>query len=583
MTVERVITEHMDLWTGAVTQKSGSGRGSRSKRELTGIKKLRELILELAVRGKLVPQDSNDEPAQNIVSKFREKRLRIGAKQPRKHPSSNTTETHPFIAPARWQWIELSDCCTLENGDRSKNYPNKSALVDAGVPFVNAGHLMNFTVNESEMTYISEERFEILRSGKFQIGDILFCLRGSLGKCALVTEVARGAIASSLIIARPLLSEIAPFLMLYLRSGLAESMIRRYDNGTAQPNLSGKDFGKFSIPLPPLAEQHRIVEKVDELMALCDQLEQQTGDQIEAHERLVDTLLDTLTRAGDATELAENWARVQQHFDTLFTTEHSIERLKQTILQLAVMGRLVRPSDRKLGGDAQLEELPNSVESDMAAELIAAVEDHGGFLELPAFWRVASMDSLASDYKTGLVRSKSEQAPEYQFPYFKMNDISNDGGCNLTDLVAVNAPADEVDQFSLRDGDLLFNTRNSRELVGKTCVVTALEGRNILYNNNILRVRFHWVLSEWVDIWLRSPAGQLILDALKSNTTNVSAIYQKQFREISVPVPSLEEQREIVTKVRSLVRVCEDAKSAIRLAQQTLVTLSSAATHSAIN
>jgi type I restriction enzyme, S subunit len=98
---------------------------------------------------------------------------------------------------------------------------------------------------------------------------------------------------------------------------------------------------------PPLDEQHRIVEKVDELMALCDRLEQQVGDQLEAHEVLVDTLLDALTRSADATEVAESWARIAEHFDTLFTTEASIDKLKQAILQLAVMGRLVEqdPND----------------------------------------------------------------------------------------------------------------------------------------------------------------------------------------------------------------------------------------------
>src|SRR5699024_11100803 len=91
----------------------------------------------------------------------------------------------------------------------------------------------------------------------------------------------------------------------------------------------------------PIEEQHRIVQKVDELMALCDRLEQQTSDQLQAHDTLVDTLLGTLTQSDNATELADNWARLATHFDTLFTTEKSIDKLKQTILQLAVMGRLV--------------------------------------------------------------------------------------------------------------------------------------------------------------------------------------------------------------------------------------------------
>ncbi|MCV5224289.1 restriction endonuclease subunit S, partial [Escherichia coli] len=86
-----------------------------------------------------------------------------------------------------------------ENGDRSKNYPNKSVLVESGIPFVNAGHLVNSRINEAEMTYITQERFDLLRAGKFNDGDILFCLRGSLGKCAIVENFGIGAIASSLV------------------------------------------------------------------------------------------------------------------------------------------------------------------------------------------------------------------------------------------------------------------------------------------------------------------------------------------------------------------------------------------------
>src|SRR5690554_2242082 len=108
--------------------------------------------------------------------------------------------------------------------------------------------------------------------------------------------------------------------------------------------ISSANFITILIPIPPTNEQLRIVSKVDELMLLCDQLEQQTEISIDAHASLVELLLATLTDSADANELAQNWARVSEHFATLFTTEQSIEALKQTLLQLAVMGKLV-PQD----------------------------------------------------------------------------------------------------------------------------------------------------------------------------------------------------------------------------------------------
>lgn len=104
-------------------------------------------------------------------------------------------------------------------------------------------------------------------------------------------------------------------------------------------------MNNFVLAVPSEVEQNRIVAKVDELMTLCDQLEQQTEASIEAHQVLVTTLLDTLTNSADADELMQNWERISEHFDTLFTTEASIEQLKQTILQLAVMGKLSKPLD----------------------------------------------------------------------------------------------------------------------------------------------------------------------------------------------------------------------------------------------
>ena len=115
--------------------------------------------------------------------------------------------------------------------------------------------------------------------------------------------------------------------------------------GTAGQKRLPKGFLELNpFPLPPLAEQHRIVAKVDELMALCDRLEVEQADAANAHTTLVHTLLGTLARSRDAPELAATWQRLSQSFDTLFSTEASLEALKKTILQLAVMGKLV-PQD----------------------------------------------------------------------------------------------------------------------------------------------------------------------------------------------------------------------------------------------
>lgn len=142
-------------------------------------------------------------------------------------------------------------------------------------------------------------------------------------------------------IVHPLSRMLASYIYRYLRTPCFVQYVEGCQTGIAYPAINDKQFFSGLIAIPPAPEQHRIVAKVDELMALCDQLEQDETDSIAAHQTLVDALLTTLTDSKNASELAENGSLVAEHFDTLFTTEASITRLRQTILQLAVMERLV--------------------------------------------------------------------------------------------------------------------------------------------------------------------------------------------------------------------------------------------------
>ena len=165
---------------------------------------------------------------------------------------------------AGWITTELGKICAFENGDRGTNYPSRSVRTSEGIPFINAGHLTDNGLDYSTMDYIPRERFDLLGGGKVRSGDILFCLRGSLGKFASVGELNEGAIASSLVILRPSQHLLPSFLLLYLDSALCSSMIEQYGNGAAQPNLSSGSLKQFRIPLPPLPDQQRIVTLLDE-------------------------------------------------------------------------------------------------------------------------------------------------------------------------------------------------------------------------------------------------------------------------------------------------------------------------------
>lgn len=163
--------------------------------------------------------------------------MEIAAQQ--KTEASGFRQTEVGLIPKEWRVSTLGEMCTFENGDRGKNYPSPTAFARSGIPFVNAGHIAEGRINPYELDYISRESYDRLGSGKFRPGDILFCLRGSLGKYGVVnSDIGEGAIASSLVIIRPNTSDISiQYLCYYLNSNLCACMIKKWSGGAAQPNL----------------------------------------------------------------------------------------------------------------------------------------------------------------------------------------------------------------------------------------------------------------------------------------------------------------------------------------------------------
>lgn len=165
--------------------------------------------------------------------------------------------------------VALRELCSFENGDRGENYPNKSARVLEGIPFINAGHLSDRRINMSGMDYIAPERFGLLRSGKPKDRDVLFCLRGSLGKFGIVDGIGDCAIASSLVIVRPKISTLSEYIAAYFESAICAEMIENYRSGTAQPNLGAKQLAGFRIPALCETEQAELVERTTAISREC--------------------------------------------------------------------------------------------------------------------------------------------------------------------------------------------------------------------------------------------------------------------------------------------------------------------------
>ena len=252
---------------------------------------LKNSILQLAIQGKLVEQRAEEGTGAELLEKILAAKNAKDAKGKgeKSHAKSAKSakvgscvsreeipdDEKPFDIPESWEWVRLGDVWSVLNGDRGKNYPAKSTLSHNGIPFISAVNLDGRSViNDDNLLCLSDNQYEKLGNGKLICGDIVVCIRGSLGKHGRY-PFEKGAIASSLVIMR-LMSRIPvldDFLMFYLDSPLFFCEIKRYDNGTAQPNLAAKSLAQFLIPLPPLAEQKRIVAKIEELLPLVDRYE----------------------------------------------------------------------------------------------------------------------------------------------------------------------------------------------------------------------------------------------------------------------------------------------------------------------
>ena len=249
---------------------------------------LKNSILQMAVQGKLVPQDPNDEPASVLLERIRAEKERLIKEKKIKREKTlsvifkgadNTpyekigdevrslADEVPFDIPNSWEWVRLSQIALVLNGDRGKNYPSKEKLVSSGIPFISALNLDgNTVINDANLLCVTEEQYNLLANGKLEKGDIVVCIRGSLGKHAKY-PFEKGAIASSLVILRALCGDeaLSDYIMMWLDSPAFFSEIRKYDNGTAQPNLAAKSLEQFFVPIPPISEQKRILEKLDKL------------------------------------------------------------------------------------------------------------------------------------------------------------------------------------------------------------------------------------------------------------------------------------------------------------------------------
>ncbi len=346
--------------------------------------------------------------------------------------------------------------------------------------------------------------------------------------------------------------------------------------------LNSSSLALLLLPIPPLAEQHRIVAKVDELMALCDQLGQQQGRGIEAHQTLVETLLDTLTNVESAEEFAAAWNRIAGHFDTLFATEHSIDQLKQTILQLAVMGKLVPQNVKEEPAQAFLKRIAKEklrLLDDGVLKKEKPLPDHLSNnvpFEVPSGWQWANFEDIAI-ITSGLTLGKKYDGKKVvTLPYLRVANVQR-GYLLLDEVKEIEVLESEIEKLMVLEGDLLITEGGDWDKVGRTAI-----WRNelpcVIHQNHVFKARRF--LSEqnevWLEMYLNSEVARTYFSGSSKQTTNLASINKTQLRACPVALPPLAEQRRIIAKVNELMALCDSLKARLAEAQATQIRLADA-------
>jgi type I restriction enzyme, S subunit len=500
------------------------------------VAKMRELVLNLAIRGKLVPQSPKDEPAETLLERIRAARARLhdgGKVKTRVEISPISASAIPYSIPPNWLWVPFNEITELVYG---KLLPTTELLGNGYDVFGANGIIGKYSRYhyEDEMLLISCRG---AYSGKPNI---------SPRKC----YVTNNSIVCEFF--DPALCDIR-----FFHAVIAISPREKIVTGTAQPQVTVANAIKLPVPLPPLAEQRRIVAKVDELMALCDELDQQQQALHDAETLFQRSALHHLTSARDPSSFAASWQRVSNHFDLLHNHPDAITQLRQSILQLAVQGRLV-PQNPK---DEPAEKLLKRIEAAKRDFLLAnkmklpetplEIGDDGIPFKCPDGWQWVRLGSISNRIHYGYTASADHSQKAVRL--LRITDIQNNR-VNWETVPGCQISNDEVAKYELHNGDILIARTGGT--IGKTFLVENVDVKAVFASYLIRVIPSSEISAQYLKLFLESPSywQQLLAKSAGTGQPNVNG---EALSGLTISLPPLAEQKRIVARVENLTQQCD--------------------------
>ena len=487
---------------------------------------LKNSILQLAIQGKLVEQRPEEGTAEELFAQIQEEKQRLIAEKKIKKEKALpeiADEEKPFDIPDSWKWVRLRDICSKITDGTHHSPPNSEV---GKYRYITAKNIKDSGIDLTNISYVSQETHEEIYSRcNPEQGDILLIKDGATTGVVTVNNLVEAfSMLSSVALLKKSVFTDAWYVVYALRSDLFYKAIRSQMKGTGITRITLKQIEPIVVPLPPLAEQKRIVAKIEELLPYIDRYEQA-------------------------------WSKLEQ-FNSRFP-----EDMKKSLLQYAIQGKLVeqRPEEgtaEELFAQIQEEKQRLIAEKKIKKEKpLPEITDEEKLFDIPDSWKWVRLTSVASKITDGEHKTPRRVDSYYGFYLLSARNI-RDGYILLDDVDYVDE--EEFNKISLRcnpkRGDILISCSGS---VGRCAVV---EDDNLyvmvrsaaMISPVLLNAKFlmHAIQSEIVQKQIRN----------KTKQTAQANLFQEAIRNLVIPIPPLAEQKRIVEKLEQLLPLCERLK-----------------------
>lgn len=535
-----------------------------------GVFRLRELVLQLAISGGLAARDETDTPVDETLAKVASDRASYEAElELRSTRHDPPLSTSPFAIPSRWKWVRLEQLALYIQRGKGPRYAERgkvSVVSQKCIQWSGFDMAPARSIDDDSIDAYGKERF--LRDG-----DLLWNSTGTgtVGRVAIVEDVAKGqTVADSHITVVRLASSLPRYVWCVIASPWVQARIHPahpdslVSGTTQQVELSTSTARALAVPCPPVEEQVRIVARVDELMALCDQLEQQQQNRRKLQNALRQSTLQALASAQSPRDLQMSWERLQATFGDMFSEPEDVSDLRKAILDIAVSGRLTSNAESDQSASSLKKQILEAKEAAISIGT-AARKKHVKPEELqetvlPLYWESITLDDAISSIDAGWSPAclASERDDESKWGVLKTTAVQT---LRFLPNEHKELPAslDPRPQYQINVGDILITRAGPKNRVGICCVVDVAPPRLMISDKLI---RFH-IVGDLIDphfVALCLSAGESgrIVERLKSGMAESQMnISQDKLRSITIPLPPIEEQKRILKKIDGLSQIVD--------------------------